>query len=361
MEGRGRVKLLSVEKAKILFREYLKGLGYKPKTLHTILSSLDVLKRYLNDKVHTKDLRDITREDLVSYVSYLREVKSERTQKRLSNATVRKRFYDVSQLFRYLYFAEMILTNPSQGIELKTRGEVGRRAILSREEMNRFLDGIEIGDMVGLRDRAMFELLYSSGLRVSEASNLKTGDIDMEGRMVMVRRGKMGKDRVEPVSEVAMKFVRKYVEGREEEKESPVFERVCGGKMSGGAVGARFRKHAERAGIKREGVSAHSIRHSIATQLLENGADIRYVQELLGHESIETTVRYTHALYENMKKVYKRYHPRENEYYKEITAEYRERIEEFKREAERVAKERVRKRRWREGKRKEIEKRGERE
>ena len=353
MEGGEKVKKVTIERAKEWMREYLKGRGYKGKSIERMVGSVEVFGRYMRERMKKEDVREVRREEVVGYVEYLRGREGEGRGRRLSEATVRARVSDVRQMYRYLCRAEVVLMNPTQGVEVKVRGAEGRREIVSREEMNRMLDSIEMEGEVGKRDRAMFELMYSSGLRVSEVSNLRVGDIDVEGRMVLVRKGKMGRDRVEPVSEVGMKFVRKYMEGREGEgKEEIVFKRRGGGKLSVSGVGRRFQKHARRAGIRREGVSAHSIRHSIATHLLENGADIRYVQELLGHESIETTVRYTHAMYENMKRVYKRYHARENEYYKEITAEYRERIEELRREGEEKAAERLRKRRWREGKRK---------
>ena len=104
--------------------------------------------------------------------------------------------------------------------------------------------------------------------------------------------------------------------------------------LKGSGINSRFKKLLKQAGLYRPGLTAHSIRHSLGTHLLANGADLRYVQELLGHESIKTTVVYTHELYENMKKIYKSYHPRENQLWQEVDGEYLKRFEVFRRDLE---------------------------
>jgi site-specific recombinase XerD len=237
--------------------------------------------------------------------------------------------FAVKDLFRLLYISDLILTNPFQDSGLKMKKEGIKRAVLSEAEMSRVLDSIALNEPVSLRDRALFELLYSSGLRIGEALRLKVSDIDIENRMVLIRRGKGGKDRVEPVSEAAMKFLKLQIAGREENKDELVFTGVLGN-LTSSTMNERFKKIAEKVGVVRKHLSVHSIRHSTATHLLEHGADLRYVQELLGHESIETTAIYTHCLSEGLKRIYKTHHPRENESYVEADAGYRQKVYEFK-------------------------------
>jgi integrase/recombinase XerD len=209
-----------------------------------------------------------------------------------------------------------------------------KRVILSVEEITKFLDGIRVDRLLGLRDRAIFELMYSSGLRRREVVNLDVGDVDLERRMVLIRKSKYGKDRIVPVNEVAARFLRKYLEGRTDGSK-PLFLGP-NGRLSLTGLDALFARHVKQAGIDRPGLSMHSIRHTTATHLLEQGANIRYVQELLGHENIQTTVRYTHALVESMKKIYRSFHPRENAYFKEMMDTYAVKLESFLEELKRV-------------------------
>jgi len=191
--------------------------------------------------------------------------------------------------------------------------------------MGRFLDSIDIDSHLGLRDRTVFELMYSSGLRVGDASRLNVEDIDFENRMILIKRSKGGKDRIVPVSKVAMSFLKQHLCGR---TKGALFTGKQG-RLRPGAINTRLKKLLKEQNIYREGLSTHSIRYSIATHLLGNGADLRYVQELLGHDSIETTSHYTHDIYENMKRIYKSFHPRENEHYREIDGQYLKRFYAF--------------------------------
>ena len=175
----------------------------------------------------------------------------------------------------------------------------------------------------------MFELMYSSALRIGDIVNLNVSDVDMKERVLTIRCGKGSKDAYVPFSETALVFLRKYVSGernrlakraRKNERSALFFK--ARGRITKAVIWNRFDRILKNAHIEKQDRSVHSIRHSTATHLLENGADIKYVSELLRHDNLETTARYTHLTSESIKRAYKSAHPRENEYYEEITEEY---------------------------------------
>ena len=321
------MKKLIPSYAHSIYSEYLKSRGLKAATIYNRLMFVRRFFKFLEKKFNRiPDMREIAGKDIHEYIKYLKGEKALFKETPLKHDTLRAMVYAVKELFRCLYIYEHILINPGQDIEYKQKTGSGIRAVLTLEEMERLLDGIDTDTGKGFRDRTIFELMYSSALRISEVIKLKTGDIDFEGRMLLIREGKWGKDRVVPVSRAAVYFLKAWVTGRENK---PVFKGM-NGFLSKQTVNNAFKKHAEHVGIKRKNLSVHSIRHSTATHLLESGADLRYVQELLGHESIDTTVRYTHMLYDNLRRVYKSFHPRENEYFKEVDEKYISRIEAFR-------------------------------
>ena len=327
------MKRLGFETARKVYSEYLTSSGYSGKTIFLRTWSLGRFEEFLTGKNNPADLREITEKEIKEYVHYLDEIVSERTGRSLSSTTRDHLLFAVKQLFRSLYLAELILINPARNVFVKKKDEGVRRAVLTREEMAAVLDGIEAATARGMRDRTMFELIYSSGLRAGEAARLETEDIDFEKRMLLIRDSKWGKDRVVPVSKVAAKFLERYLRERKRQEAKLVFP-GRGGTMSTDGINKRFQDWARKAGVNRKHLSVHSIRHSVATHLLESGAGIRYVQELLGHETLETTVRYTHGLFESLKKIYKSCHPRENEYYQEVDSGYLERLERFRKKLE---------------------------
>lgn len=302
------------EYIKRIFEEYLRSLGLKESTIRgRLYDGEEFLAR-------VKDIREVGIEEVKAYKEGL-------CKKGYKEKTIRGKIASIKQLFRGLYVGGYLMSDPIQGLKVKSKkgGRVSK--VLSVEEVNIFLDSIDINKRLGLRDRAMFELMYGSGLRCFEVCKLNVEDIDFGGRELVVRGGKFSKDRVVPISLVGIRFLKEYVE-RVGIKRGAVF-RGSRGRLSRSGVGKRFKELVKRAGIYREGISVHSLRHSVATHLLEAGCGIRYVQELLGHESIESTVEYTHLKRDNLKRVYKSYHPRENEYYKEVDEEYRERLKKF--------------------------------
>jgi integrase/recombinase XerD len=318
------MKRLGFEEVTRLFFHYLAEAGYKSSTIRSKTVYVKVFRDFLGKQKPDIDFRDLTRETLLDFIQHLNETVSARTGRPYARRMKLMCLGTVRLIFRCLYQEELILTNPLQDMEIHPKGAERRRSIMTEEEMNAFLDGIEPDTDLGLRDRALFELLYSSGLRVSEAAKLTVGDIDFTSRMILIRESKWDKDRIVPVNEAATAFLNRLVAGREERKDERVF-----GIASGNSINHRFQKLLKDRGLARELLSAHSIRHSIATHLLARGADLRYVQELLGHRSIETTAGYTHELNENLKRIYRSHHPRENEYYKEVDEEYLTRVDDL--------------------------------
>jgi integrase/recombinase XerD len=182
---------------------------------------------------------------------------------------------------------------------------------LSLPKMNRFLPRGPVRGKTALRDRAMLELLYSSGLRVSELTGLRLGDVDLQ-RGLLRCTGKGNKERMVPVGASAVAWVSRYLEGRmagtRPEPSDPLFA-GSGGPVSRQRVWKAVKEQARRAGIT-DRVTPHTLRHSFATHLLAGGADLRVIQEMLGHARITTTQIYTHVDRERLKVIYRAAHPR---------------------------------------------------
>jgi integrase/recombinase XerD len=246
------------------------------------------------------------------------------TGKPYSSATVMGVWGTVKALYRALVLAELVLTNPTREVRLRLKDKGRPRRAFTEEEIARFLDGIDVHQPLGLRDRTIFELQYATGLRGGEVGKLDRKDVDLQARMLLVREAKWSKDRVVPVSAVAQAFLSRYLASLGE-RTGPLFPGKTG-RLGREGVVRRFRLHLREAGLEGQGLTVHSIRHATATHLLAHGADLRYVQELLGHESIETTVRYTQEQVENLKRIHRRYHPRENGLWREVDEEYRGRV-----------------------------------
>ena len=187
---------------------------------------------------------------------------------------------------------------------------------LNLEEVQRLLDAPDDADILGCRDKAMLEVLYSSGIRVSELVDLTMSDLDLEEGILRVR-GKGRKDRLTPIGSQAITAVRRYLQMRGIDADSidpaladgRVFLNKHGESLSTRSVRRKLDKYLAQVGLD-PGISPHTLRHSFATHLLNNGADLRSVQELLGHQSLSTTQVYTHLTTERMKDAYDAAHPR---------------------------------------------------
>lgn len=276
-------------------------------------------------KQETKRIEELGRKDLVRYHTALCAQLSKRSGELLTPSTINHRFYAVSLMYSCLYRSGAIAANPARGLDLKLpRSATWARRAMTREEIKKFLESIDTTTKTGLRDKSLFELIYSSGLRAGEAATLKVKDLDFDRRLMIVR-GKFDRDRMVPVSEVARDFLVLYLGERIGDSDAYLFPGLSG-HLSRGQVSDRFRELARRFDLDTPEISTHSIRHSTATHLLENGASIRHVQELLGHRSIESTVRYTHVLTESLAAVHHAHHPRERELRAEVDEAYERRL-----------------------------------
>ena len=212
------------------------------------------------------------------------------------------------------------------------RGSSKPRRIPSPTEVAHLLDSIVpearghgLSPTRNLRDRALFELLYATGVRLKEAGSLRWEDVDLEKRMVHVRSTKVKRDRVVPVTKASLAWLSSW------KRASETLDRCGyvfgpGRPLASSTITKRFKSWLERAGFTLP-LSAYSLRHACASHLLDAGADLRYVQALLGHESLETTVIYTRQAEEQLRRYYKNFHPRENLLFVEVDKEYRRRWE----------------------------------
>lgn len=309
------VNPLSYDLAEAALVEYLRSVGYKSGTIRVRRSVLGLFFSYLREHREVQDLRDVDPDCLYGYLNHLRSVLSTRTGQALAEGSIRQALSTVKLLYKSLMLAKLVLINPARTVKIHWEHRERVKALFSVSELEGFLDGINVYARNGLRDRALFELMYCSGLRGIEASRLEIEQVQREERLLMVRQSKFDRDRIVPYSQAAGKFLELYLDqlGR---KQGRVFGLQVGG------IRDRFEHHLKQSGLPKKGRSLHSLRHSCATHLLEAGADIRYVQELLGHESIETTVVYTHQLLMPLKRVYRAHHPRENELYGELDGSY---------------------------------------
>jgi site-specific recombinase XerD len=276
-------------------------------------------------------LESMGKAELAEYHAELCRRRSKKNGELLGAHTINDLFYRVTSLFSILYREGVIDENPAHALKLKLPERHGmKRRPLTRDEINDFLENLDTSTAQGLKDRTLFELIYSSGLRVNEAASIRVKDIDFERREMIVR-GKGSRDRIVPFSKVAKEFLLVFLGKRIDEGEAWVF---CGSRGSRAgqhikseSISERFRILLRRFDMDRKEISTHSIRHSTATHLLENGASIRHVQELLGHKNIETTVRYTQIQSDGVLKVFRKHHPREHELFEAVDEDYLKRLD----------------------------------
>jgi integrase/recombinase XerD len=227
----------------------------------------------------------------------------------LKGSTVNKAKSALRSFFTYLQEEDVRIDNPAEFIVM---GERGRKLpeVFDLDQVERILSSIDTNKKNGIRDRALFELIYSSGLRISEASDLKAGSIFFNDSVIRIM-GKGRKERFVPLGDEAEKWLKEYiVESRpflqKNKKCEYLFLNNRGEKLTRKGIWKRFKSLAE---LEEVSTKVHTLRHSFATHLLKGGADLRSVQELLGHSDISTTQIYTHLNTSDLREYHKKYHP----------------------------------------------------
>lgn len=318
---------------KNLYEGYLANRSFSRSTVTRYLREAEVFFEWLDKKRGKEDAREVARDDITAYREYLHAY--EREGNALSDTTRRGMLMTVRRLFLFLAKYEYVLTNPFDGIDLEGVSVRRLRESIPEERMHRLLDGIEGTKITRIRDRALFELLYGTGLRSGEVCRLDMADVDLAGGKLFVRQGKGGKDRVVPLGANAMRWVDMYLtharpkfgmhrKGGPEEHDA-LFLTLQGRRMSWMAVNTQLKQHYKKSGADGK-ICAHMLRHSFATHVLEGGAAVKQVKDILGHACFESTVIYTHFSVKGLRRIMKRYHPRENELFTEMTDEERKRI-----------------------------------
>ncbi|MGY3777614.1 site-specific tyrosine recombinase XerD [Isobaculum melis] len=242
-------------------------------------------------------------------LNFLQQLKEEGK----STGTITRHISSLRKLHQYLCQERKAATDPMQFIDTPKKEQTLPK-VLSMKEVETLIESSNTGDDLGLRDRAMIEVMYATGLRVSEVINLKMTDLHLELGLLQTL-GKGDKERIVPLGDTAIHWIEKYLNLsrthlEKSGKPSPyLFLNHHGRGLTRQGVWKLIKKMVKEAGIEKE-VTPHTLRHSFATHLLENGADLRIVQELLGHSDISTTQIYTHITKQRMTTVYKTYHPR---------------------------------------------------
>ncbi len=288
--------------------EYLEYLRFEKLLLKNTITSyrrdLGKFSQYLNKKKDI-DYLNMSKFQVLDFLKYLYKTQNEVSVSRILSA--------IRGFYKFLIRHQVLSENPWLSVK---NPRTGKKVldILEIEEIGRFLECIPLSTPADLRDRAMFEILYGCGLRVSEITCLRMGDIDRE-QMVLRFIGKGDKERLTPIGDTALYFLDKYLaSGRgkleKELKTDHLFLNARGNPLSRKGFWKIMKKYARRSGIEKN-IYPHMFRHSFATHLLQAGADLITVQKLLGHSSISTTEIYTSLSRDYLKDAYFKFHPRE--------------------------------------------------
>ena len=277
-------------------------------TTKSYREDLTVLAEYLTEARGDKCPRpgDVTVLDLRGYVASLHE-------SGYASSTIARRLASLRSFFRFGQREGWTKSNPAKPLRNPRKGRTLPH-FLSAEDLGRLLAAPPAEKPLGLRDRAILETTYSAGLRVSELVKLNEGDLDFQAGLLRVR-GKGRRERLAPIGSYAARALRRWLRVRSPDSreptgaDAPVFVNKFGRRITTRSIGRMLEKYLRLTGLDSR-TTPHSLRHSFATHLLDRGADIRSVQELLGHKSLVTTQIYTHVSVAALRKAYEKAHPR---------------------------------------------------
>jgi integrase/recombinase XerC len=278
--------------------------GASPHTLRAYGRDLGEFLEFL-DARGVRAFAEVTPRTLRAYLAHLDE-------RGLARASVQRMLSSVRGFFRHLLERGLVEVHPATGLR-QARQARALPGALESSEVEALLAAPDAATPAGRRDRALFEVLYSAGTRAAETVGLNRGDLDLRRGVARVR-GKGRKERLAALGKYAVEALERYLGDPERPQPAPraadaVFLNLRGGRLTTRSLGRILEHHVRRAGLRRP-ATPHTLRHSFATHLLDRGADLKAVQELLGHAHLATTQIYTHVSIERLRQIYERAHPR---------------------------------------------------
>ena len=320
-DSRDAVSRNTIPFAELLERYIRRISSSKELSERTLDITRSLIRRFL-EYLENNNITDITRVDkktVSGYALHLLVYRGSRgkskTQKPYNVSTRVNILVNIRSFFKFLCSENVILTDPSKTVEIPKVPKRISRDIPTLAEIDRLIGSIEMkshrGVPYGSRDIAIIETLYGSAIRVKELVNLDIGNVDFTEKLITVYKGKNRKDRAVPINDIALSCIRDYLKERPDNPdEKALFLSVFKKRMTVNLIGSLIKKYTLKAGIKKH-LIPHSFRYACATHMLKNGADIRYIQEMLGHTNLDTTETYTRVVKGDLKRMLRFFHPRE--------------------------------------------------
>jgi site-specific recombinase XerD len=288
------------------YQNHLKALGYADATVEIYRKNLGQFRRYLEGQ-GIRDLRRVSRETVLDYRARVMEEDNAVETKAL-------KLRPVKRLFEHLIATNRLLVNPTEGIVETCRRNRKVGIVLTVKEIKKLFEQPNLSFTCQIRNKAIMELLYSTGIRLDELLSISVHDLDFKDKVLYVRKGKRRKQRVVPVGKTVLQSLKEYLDrirprhAKRNPGERTLFLDNRGKPLSPACIRHFLREYRLAAGIKKP-LSPHTFRRTCATHLLQEGADIRYIQKLLGHTSLKTTQVYTKVIPVDLKKTHNKTHP----------------------------------------------------
>jgi integrase/recombinase XerD len=304
---------LSLKESEKEYRAFLLLKNFSQQTIGKYMWVLKSFSKYFSSKQSI--VSELKLKDIKGYLSD-RFYHINHKGRQNKESTRNREIAVIKSYLKYLYKSNQINRNWAEEIEyIREEGIKLSKDILSKRELVKLFKQPDPKTEYGKRDRVMLETLYATGIRRNELANLKVSDINFRRETIFIEKGKGGKDRVVPVCKTVLDLLREYLKTTRKKliksKENKiVFPRTKGQKMNSNNVGDILRKHFKKAKFKKP-FSLHSLRHSFATHLIVGGMPVRHVQELLGHEKLDTTILYLQLNIKDLQREYRKCHPRE--------------------------------------------------
>lgn len=288
------------------FKNHLKAEGYAESSIKLYIFNLHQFRQYL-ETLDITDIMRITKTVILDYQAHIMTQPVARETKALKIQAVKR-------MFEYLTDTHRLLINPTDGIVATDRRNRRVQTVLTQKEMKQLLNQPNLSLPMHIRDRVIMEVMYTTGIRLDELISLEVYHVDLRDKILYIRKGKGHTKRAVPLGRTAVTYLKEYLEhirpvyAKKNRKERRLFLNHSGYPMNNGSIQAMIRKHRIEAGIQKP-VSPHTIRRSCATHLLQEGADIRYIQKLLGHRYLSTTQTYIKIMPVDVKETHDKTHP----------------------------------------------------